>query len=135
MPTWDEAVDLFERRRKAWLADDLDAYLELWADDMTFQSPVHDEPLIGKTPYEELVRRSAAFVKPLAFDVVSLAPLTGRSCWPSGRSRWSGARKAGRWHEPVQEPQWTDHRVARVLEPARPAAALTLVTIQHDISC
>jgi len=73
MPSLDEAVDLFERRRKAWLAEDLDAYLELWADEMTFQSPVHDKPLVGKPAYEELVRRSAAFVKPLAFDVVSLA--------------------------------------------------------------
>jgi len=73
MPTWEEAVDLFEQRRKAWLAEDLDAYLALWDDEMTFQSPVHDEPLVGKPAYEELVRRSANFVKPLAFDVVSLA--------------------------------------------------------------
>jgi ketosteroid isomerase-like protein len=73
MPTWDEAVDLFERRRKAWLADDLDAYLALWADDMTFLSPMHDEPVVGKPAYEELVRRSQAFVKPLGFDIVSLA--------------------------------------------------------------
>jgi len=73
MPTWEEAVDLFEQRRKAWLAEDLDAYLGLWADDMTFQSPVHDEPLEGRAAYEELVRRSAQFVKPLAFDVMSIA--------------------------------------------------------------
>jgi len=73
VPTWDEAVDLFERRRKAWLAEDLDAYLALWDDDMTFQSPVHDEPLVGKPAYEQLVRQSAAFVKPLTFDVMSIA--------------------------------------------------------------
>lgn len=73
MPTWDEAVDLFERRRKAWLAEDMDAYLALWDDDMTFQSPVHDEPLVGKPAYEQLVRQSAAFVKPLTFDVMSIA--------------------------------------------------------------
>lgn len=73
MPSWDEAVDLFERRRKAWLAEDMDAYLALWDDDMTFQSPVHDEPLVGKPAYEQLVRQSAAFVKPLTFDVMSIA--------------------------------------------------------------
>jgi limonene-1,2-epoxide hydrolase len=73
MPTWEEAVDLFERRRKAWLAEDLETYLSLWDNDMSFQSPVHEEPLEGKAAYEELVRRSADFVKPLAFDVVSLA--------------------------------------------------------------
>jgi ketosteroid isomerase-like protein len=73
MPSWDEAVDLFEQRRKAWLAEDMDAYLALWDDDMTFQSPVHDEPLVGKPAYEQLVRQSAAFVKPLTFDVMSIA--------------------------------------------------------------
>ena len=31
MPSLDEAVDLFERRLTAWLAEDLDAYLELWS--------------------------------------------------------------------------------------------------------
>ena len=48
MPDISEAIDLFERRRKAWLAEDLDAYFALWADDMTFKSPMHDEPLQGK---------------------------------------------------------------------------------------
>ena len=39
--TRDEALDLFERRRQAWLREDFDGYLALWAGDMTFQSPVH----------------------------------------------------------------------------------------------
>jgi limonene-1,2-epoxide hydrolase len=73
MPTWEEAVDLFEQRRKAWLAEDLDAYLALWDEDMTFQSPVHDEPLEGKAAFGKMVRQSAAFVKPLGFDVISIA--------------------------------------------------------------
>jgi uncharacterized protein (TIGR02246 family) len=68
-----EAIDLFERRRKAWLAEDLDAYLALWADDMTFQSPVHDEPLVGKAAFEELMRASAAAVRPLEFDIMNIA--------------------------------------------------------------
>lgn len=73
MPTQEEAIDLFERRRKAWLAEDLDAYLALWADDMTFKSPVHDEPLVGKEDYARLLRVSATAVKPLGFDILSIA--------------------------------------------------------------
>jgi ketosteroid isomerase-like protein len=73
MPTIEEAIDLFERRRKAWLAEDLDAYLALWADDVTFKSPMHDEPLQGKPAYEEMIRQSANFVKPLGFDMLSIA--------------------------------------------------------------
>ena len=52
----------------AAVTDYLDGYLALWDEDMTFQTPVHDEPLVGKPAYEELVRQSAQFVKPLAFD-------------------------------------------------------------------
>jgi ketosteroid isomerase-like protein len=73
MPEIDEAIDLFERRRKAWLAEDLEAYFALWADDMTFKSPMHDEPLQGKRAYEDMVRQSATFVRPLGFDIMSIA--------------------------------------------------------------
>src|SRR5690348_13540122 len=37
MLTREDALDLFARRRDAWLASDLDAYLALFAPDMTFQ--------------------------------------------------------------------------------------------------
>jgi ketosteroid isomerase-like protein len=73
MLTHAEAVDLFDRRRLAWLREDLDGYLALWADDMTFGSPVHPEPLRGKPAFAELVRRSNAMSKPLRFDVGHLA--------------------------------------------------------------
>ena len=73
MPTYDEAVALFARRRDAWLAGDLEAYLALWADDMTFQSPVHAEPLCGRAAFAALVRQSAAFSRPLAFEFTHLA--------------------------------------------------------------
>lgn len=73
MPTLEQAIDLFERRRKAWLAEDLDAYFALWADDMTFKAPVHDAPLQGKHAYEEMVRQSATFVRPVGFDILSIA--------------------------------------------------------------
>lgn len=73
MPTHAEAVDLFDRRRLAWLGEDLDGYLALWADDMTFGSPVHADPLRGRAAFAELVRRSNATAKPLRFDVTHLA--------------------------------------------------------------
>jgi len=73
MPTRDEAIALFDRRRRAWLAEDLEGYLALWADDMTFQSPAHAEPLRGRAAFAELVRRASAFSRPLAFDFTHIA--------------------------------------------------------------
>jgi len=73
MLTHADAVALFDRRRLAWLHEDLDGYLALWADDMTFGSPVHPDPLRGKPAFAELVRRSNAMSKPLRFDVTHLA--------------------------------------------------------------
>jgi uncharacterized protein len=73
VPTLEQATDLFARRRQAWLADDLDAYLALWADDMTFQSPVHAEPLRGREAFAALVRGSSARLRPLRFDFHHLA--------------------------------------------------------------
>jgi ketosteroid isomerase-like protein len=68
-----EAVELFERRRAAWLAADADAYLALWAEDMTFQSPVHDEPLVGKAVYADLINRSLSMIRPVAFNFHEIA--------------------------------------------------------------
>jgi len=73
MPTRDEAVALFERRRQAWLREDLEGYLALWAEDMSFQSPVHAEPLRGRSAFAELVRRSFALSRPVRFDFTHLA--------------------------------------------------------------
>ena len=73
MPTRQEATLLFERRRDAWLRGDLDAYLALWAEDMTFQSPLHAEPLRGRAAFADLVRRSFVFSRPLAFDFTHIA--------------------------------------------------------------
>ena len=72
MPTYDEAVSLFEKRRAAWLREDVDAYLALWADDMTFQSPVHTTPM-GRVAFADLVRQSAAFSRPVRFDFDHIA--------------------------------------------------------------
>ena len=76
--TRDEAVELFERRRAAWLAADAAAYLALWAEDMTFQSPVHDEPLVGKAAYAELINRSLSMIKPVAFIFHQIAVVGDR---------------------------------------------------------
>jgi len=83
MPTREEAIELFARRRAAWVAADLEAYLELWADDMTFQSPVHAEPLRGKPAFAELVRQSLELSRPLRFefDHIAVAGATVLAEW------------------------------------------------------
>ena len=72
MPTHADAIALFDRRRRAWLAEDVDAYLALWAEDLRFRSPSHAEP-IGRAAFAELVRRSFAIARPLRFDVTQIA--------------------------------------------------------------
>lgn len=73
MPTYAEAAFLFDRRREAWLREDLDTYLDCFADDLVFASPMHDPPLHGRAAFAELVRRSNAAVRPCSFDVHALA--------------------------------------------------------------
>jgi len=73
MLTRDEALALFDRRRQAWLREDLDGYLALWAADMTFASPVHAEPLRGRDAFAQLVRRSTAASRPVTFEIHHLA--------------------------------------------------------------
>jgi ketosteroid isomerase-like protein len=73
MLSHDDAARLFDRRRLAWLDEDQDAYLACWDEDMTFASPVHAEPIRGRTAYAALVRASAGAVRPVAFDVHQLA--------------------------------------------------------------
>jgi uncharacterized protein (TIGR02246 family) len=73
MLTHAEAAALFDRRREAWLQEDLGAYLACWAEDMTFSSPLHDPPLEGRGAYAALVEQSATHVQPLRFDVHHVA--------------------------------------------------------------
>ena len=72
MLTRDAAIALFEKRRQAWLREDLDGYLALWAEDMTFQSPVHTAPL-DRAAFADLVRQSFAFSRPLHFEFDHIA--------------------------------------------------------------
>ena len=67
-----DAEDLFERRRRAWLDENLDAYLALWAEDMTFQSPVHPRSL-GRDEFAAVVIESARHGRPLYFDFSRIA--------------------------------------------------------------
>ena len=73
MLTETEAVDLFDRRRRAWLAGDIESYLAMFAPEVSFQSPVHAEPLRGLDAFAALVRGSHANTKPLAFDFHHIA--------------------------------------------------------------
>jgi uncharacterized protein (TIGR02246 family) len=95
MLTRDEAAALFARRRDAWLAGDLDAYLALWADDMRFQSPVHAEPLRGKAAFADLVRHSFAFARPLSFEFshIAVAGDFVLAEWAIAVERRDGARR------------------------------------------
>ena len=70
--THTDAIALFDKRRDAWLRGDIDAYMALWADDMTFQSPVHHAPL-GRKEFAELVRQSTTISKPLFFEFDHIA--------------------------------------------------------------
>ena len=94
MPTIDEAGRCSTRRRDAWLREDLEAYLDCWTDDMTFESPVHRPPICGREAYAALIRASAAAVRPVRFDVAEPGGSRTTSCSRNGRSRRSIARAA-----------------------------------------
>ena len=105
MLTREEALALFERRRQAWLREDVDGYLALWAEDMTFQSPMHAEPLRGRAPFADLVRRSLAVARPLMFDFTHLAvhgPMVLAE-WRIAVERRDGGRRAEWWGMSVAE--------------------------------
>ena len=107
MPTHAEAVALFERRRDAWLRGDLDAYLALWAEDTTFQSPVHAEPLRGRAAFGDLVRQSFAFARPVAFEFTNIA-VSGDVVlaeWRIAIERREGGRRIEWWGMSVAEVQ------------------------------
>jgi hypothetical protein len=73
MLTIAEATRLFDARRTAWLREDIDGYLALWADDMVFAAPSHPQALRGRAAFADLVRRSNAMTRPLRFNVLHLA--------------------------------------------------------------
>jgi len=62
---------LFMRRVGAWLAADLDAYMDCWAADMVIELP--SGVIEGRDRYRKLVRAGFAWAAPVAFDVHHLA--------------------------------------------------------------
>ena len=105
MPTPDEAIALFDRRRRAWLAEDVDAYLALWTEDMTFQSPVHAEPLLGRAAFADLVRRAYASARPVSFDFthIAVAGDTVLAEWRIAVEPRGGGRRLEWWGMSVAE--------------------------------
>jgi ketosteroid isomerase-like protein len=67
---------VFMRRVAAWLAADLDAYMDCWADDMVIELP--SGRIEGKDRYARLVRAGFAWAEPVAFDVHHLSFEDGR---------------------------------------------------------
>jgi limonene-1,2-epoxide hydrolase len=66
-----EARAVFDRRVAAWLAQDVDAYLACWHDDMRIEMP--SGTIDGAARYRKLVEASFAWAAPVSFDVHHLA--------------------------------------------------------------
>lgn len=71
-PAPDDARSVFARRVAAWLAEDVDAYLTCWHDDMELTLP-GGKVVRGIDRYREMVERSFAWAAPVSFDVHALA--------------------------------------------------------------
>jgi limonene-1,2-epoxide hydrolase len=67
----EEARAVFERRRAAWLAEDVPGYLDCWVDDLVIEMP--GRSVRGRAAYEELVRQSFAWARPRTFEIHHLA--------------------------------------------------------------
>ena len=67
----EEAGAVFDRRRRAWLAGDVDTYLDCWVDDLVLETP--GRVIRGRAAYEEMVRGSLGWAAPKSFEVHHLA--------------------------------------------------------------
>jgi ketosteroid isomerase-like protein len=67
----DDARALFERRRQAWLREDVDGYLDCWVDDLVLETP--GGIVRGRAAYETMVRGSLGWARPARFEVHHLA--------------------------------------------------------------
>jgi limonene-1,2-epoxide hydrolase len=66
-----DAIACFERRRAAWLAADIDAYLDCWVDDLVLETP--GRTIRGREEYRRLLERSLAWAVPRDFVFHHLA--------------------------------------------------------------
>ncbi|HEV3450870.1 MAG TPA: nuclear transport factor 2 family protein [Acidimicrobiia bacterium] len=67
----EDARAVFDRRREAWLAEDVAAYLDCWVDDLVLETP--GRVVRGRADYETMVRGSLRWARPRAFKVHHLA--------------------------------------------------------------
>jgi limonene-1,2-epoxide hydrolase len=65
--TLEDARAVFARRIDAWLAQDVDAYVDCWHHDMRIQMP--SGTIEGAAKYRKLVDASFAWAAPVSFDV------------------------------------------------------------------
>ena len=66
-----DAHAVFDRRRRAWLAEDVDGYLDCWVDDLVLETP--GRSVRGRGDYEAMVRQSLSWAKPRSFEVHHVA--------------------------------------------------------------
>jgi limonene-1,2-epoxide hydrolase len=66
-----EAVECFGRRRVAWLAGDIDAYLDCWVDDLVLETP--GRVIRGRDEYRRMLERSLMWAEPRDFVFHHLA--------------------------------------------------------------
>jgi limonene-1,2-epoxide hydrolase len=71
--TLEGARSLFDRRRRAWLAADAEAYLDLFAADLEISMPGRPEPVRGRERYATIVARSFQWAAPESFEFHHLA--------------------------------------------------------------
>ena len=71
--TRESAAALFERRRRAWLDGDTEAYLALRANDMVIELPGREAPIEGKPRYARLIDASMRRMQPIDWEFHSLA--------------------------------------------------------------
>ena len=69
--TIDDARAVFDRRRAAWLAEDLDAYLGCFAEDVVLETP--GRTVRGHAEYEPMTRMSFQWARPVSFTFHHLA--------------------------------------------------------------
>jgi ketosteroid isomerase-like protein len=69
--TIDDARAVFERRREAWLAEEVEAYLACFAEDIVLETP--GRTVHGHAEYEPMTRMSFAWAKPVSFEFHHLA--------------------------------------------------------------
>ena len=95
--TIEAARAAFDRRRTAWLAEDLDGYMDCWADDMVIDVP--GRTITGKAAYRELAAGSFTWARPVDFEFhhlavdgdVVLCEFSGAGERPDGtRFAWDG---------------------------------------------